>query len=224
MASFTSSDLRLDHFEVYVIRSSPFESQEVRFHGQFDEGPKTAKVYSRELFLAATDKNKEGIFDENAHLTWYGIETAEPEPYRTVVIANQFGDQKYRIGPPGALLVPTHKHPHKPPHELDHFVAYPIVFGEFDSQEVRLRDQFDEQFHTVEVTRPRFFAVPVRKYHSGYESPDLYNPDAHLTFYWTSPHTVHDDRKATDQFGDFKMRIYHSVLLGVPTLKYEWSE
>lgn len=226
MASFTSPELRLDHFEVYTTRSSPFDPVKVDLAGQFDKAPGTVKLHTRDLFMTPTDKNAEGIHDENAHLTWYSIETAEPEPYRTVLIENQFGEQKYRIGPPRALLVPTQKHPHGKPERLDHFKVYPIVFGNpFDPREVRLADQFHPEHHTVVVESPRYFAVPVKKDRPEIREKggELHNPKAHLVFYWITPHPVEERRKATDQFGDFEVEIFRAFMLGVPTVKRDWG-
>jgi hypothetical protein len=213
----------LDHFEFYVVRASRHEPVEVHLRGQFDEKPIPTKVYDRRLFAPATDKNAEGLRDKDAHLTWYTIESGAREPYRTVVVDNQFGTQKYRIGPPRALLVPAQKERHEPPGRLDHFKVYPVVFGEFEPREVRLLNQFEREHHSVEVERPYGFAVPVEKRGERHHA-EIVNPDAHLMLYRITPHPSERESSARDQFGEYKMRIYRSVLLAVPTKKLEWGE
>lgn len=212
----------LDHFEFYVFRTGPSEPVEVKLRGQFDRRAIPARVYGRRYFAPVTDKNGEGIRDKDAHLTWYVIESAGREPYRTVRVSNQFGEQKYRLGPARGLLVPAQKRGHDRPGRLDHFKVYPVVFGDFEPRRVRLRNQFEDGHHTVEVERPAAFAVPVGKSGEGHRSR-IVNREAHLMIYWISPHSFQGSTSARDQFGEYKMRLLRSVFLAVPTKKIDWG-
>lgn len=213
----------LDHFEFYLVRSDEHQPVGIELKGQFDRGSMPGRVHARRYFAPATDKNGEGIRDEDAHLTWYDLESSEREPDRTVVIANQFGDQKYRIGPPRALLVPAQKKGHDRPGRVGHFKVYPVNYGDFEPREVRLANQFEEKHHTVEVERPVAFAVPVEKRGKGHEGP-IVDRESHLTIYGISPHSYREVVGARDQFGSYRMQLYRSYFLAVPTTKREWGE
>ena len=177
------------------------------------------------FFAPATDKNAEGIRDKDAHLAWYSIEPVDPEHARTVVIYNQFGDQKYRIGSPTGLLVPAHKKRHDDFGRVGHYKVYPVIYGELDDRGVRLRNQFEDDWHSVEVQYPYAFAVPVEKRGDGHEGPIL-DRDTHLMIYGITPHSHQGEVGARDQFhkDGYGMRLYRSVFLAVPTKKIEWGE
>ncbi len=223
MADPPGAQFPLDHFEFYVMRTESLDPIKIELQGQFDEKPRPARIYTGRFFAPATDKNAEGIRDKDAHLTWYNLEPYEPEPVRTVWISNQFDEQRYRIGSPNGLLVPAHKKGHADFGRVGHFKVYPVVAGDFEPREVRLRNQFEDDWHSVKVEYPHAFAVPVEKRGDGHEGP-IHDPDTHLTIYGITAHSLQLEVGARDQFASYGMRLYRSIYLAVPTKKIEWGE
>jgi catechol 2,3-dioxygenase-like lactoylglutathione lyase family enzyme len=216
-----SQKLRLDHFQVYDVANQDAGFL-VGLQGQFDEQRERAKLTYLNAFANPVSKNGEPIYDKNAHLTWYNLFDYVPEPTRLVVFENQFGVQKILTGRAIALLAPAQKYEKGSefPKELDHYKVYQVLQGEPVGRGVKLRDQFDHR--EAEVTYPWAFAVPVRKWHEG-STFGVHNAKAHLAFYKITPGSVQKARVVRDQFGRRYLHIYRSVLLGVPSVKREWS-
>lgn len=217
-----AQDLKLDYFKFYDVYNYRVDYR-VALHGQFDEEPEQAELLLLSYFGNPVSKNQEPIYNRNAHLTWYQLYQPIPEPTRTVVIKNQFGQQEIVIGRPFALLAPALKQERGSqfPVKLDHFKLYKVLEGQPVDQSVALQDQFSSD--EVRIICPIAFGVPVKKQYQEHEAP-LYNPDAHLLIYRITPRSVQQARPVRDQFGKRFLSFLRSVALAVPSVKLEWNE
>jgi len=216
-----SEKLKLDHFKVYK-QYLPTKSQRVVLKGQFDRRRLPAELERMSYFATPVRKNSSKMIDQNAHLGFYELH-GRPEPRRVVLIRNQFGLQRLYLDEPRYLLVPAEKveRGSAPPKRLDHFKAYYVLQGEPLNRPATLSDQI-ERSERVRVARPVFFCVPVEKTH-GRKTTKIQNPEGHLTFYSITPGRHEVEKTARDQFGEHKILLATSVMLGVPSLKYEFE-
>jgi hypothetical protein len=234
----TAKDLQLDYFQFYALEN-PKDVRElspaVMLKGQFDEEAEWAKLASLTLFGNPVAKNKEAIFDKNAHLAWYKLlKITDPFEKLTVQIENQFGRQEILIYDVRAVLVPAQKAIVKlielpgrskfsRPTKLDHYKIYRVIEGKPVNKPIHLEDQF----HRMEtgVYFPTGFAVPVTKEHHGKTSP-IHNAKAHLTIYQMKPSgDMRQVINVRDQFGTYRyLKIGVSYLLGVPSKKLKWRK
>lgn len=220
-----AEDLGLDHFHIYQIRALD-AGQIVGLQGQFDRRMGKAKLAFLDWFANPASKNREGIFDKNAHLTGYRLYTTE-EPVRVVELENQFGRQKLVIGSGTHLLAPAKKRDLWS-ERLDHYKVYKVLSAEKSlGRTVELKDQFGAA--KVVVTYPYGFAVPVKKKHES--TFPIHNRETHLTLYGIRP--VRGDKpvepavrpiKVGDQFGTRGIGSFRSFLLAVPSIKRAWKE
>jgi hypothetical protein len=224
-----AQELKLDYFTIYDVADYRVEYK-VALQGQFDEEPKEAVLVALSYFANPVSKNREPIYDPNAHLTWYALYQPEPERPRTVVVENQFGQQTIWIGRPWALAVPAQKETGGPeglspfPEGLDHFKLYWVLEGEPVNKVVALQDQFDiEEAGETKVSFPFLFGVPVKKEYRGEVSPG-YNEEAHLMIYRITPRLWEQARGVRDQFVARDLTFLQRVLLAVPSVKLEWEE
>jgi hypothetical protein len=221
-----AQELKLDYFTIYDVVDYRVEYK-VALQGQFDEEPKEAELLALSNFANPVSKNKEPIYDPNAHLTWYWLYQPIPEPTRRVGVGNQFGEQEILIGKPTALLAPAQKEREESqfPEGLDHFKLYWVLRGrEPVDKDVALQDQFGiEEMGQTRVMYPILFGVPVKKEHRGKVSP-IHNEEAHLMFYRIMPWKCKQSRGVRDQFDGRDLTFLQSVLLAVPSVKLEWGE
>jgi len=217
-----SEALKLDHFKVYK-QYQPTQGAKVRLQGQFDKTAIAAKVDQMDYYSTPVSKSNSKIINRNAHLAFHQLHQTKQEPRRVVVFKNQFGLQKLILGRPFYLLAPSQKLEKglSFPKRLDHFKAYRVLYGEPINRPVSLADQFDKQAK-VEVERPDYFCVPVKKTH-GTKTTPISNPRGHLVFYTIQPKIYKIPKGSKDQFGTTKMLLGTSVLLGVPTIKLDWA-
>jgi len=210
----------LDHYKVYQVQPQVVNAP-VDLLGQFETDFKPAWVYEYNRHLNPVSKNGEGILRQNAHLSWYTIET-EAEPARQVIIQNQFGLQEFIIQEAVALLVPTEKlEPGSSfPNFLDHYKVYRVVQANPVFRPVFLQDQWCQEQN--EAMQPEYFAVPVEKLHNGQWFP-INNPDDHLVFYNLEPTPWNFFHWTSDQFGFKPMTTTNTELLGVPSFKLGWQ-
>lgn len=217
-----AQELNLDYFKIYDVKDYRVEYW-VALQGQFDEEPEKAELLVLSYFANPVSKNRESIYDRNAHLTWYWLYQPIPEPTRMVVVENQFGQQKIVIGKPAALLAPAQKRQKDSqfPMELDHFKLYWVLERESVDKSVALQDQFGSE--EARVTYPVAFGVPVQKEYEGKVS-HIHNDEAHLMIYSITPQSLRQTRVVRDQFGRHYLIFLRSVGLAAPSVKLEWQE
>ena len=217
-----SAEFKLDHFRAYDIDGVSVEIT-VALKGQFDKDYRKHRLISLDHFANPVDKNREGILNEHAHQTWYGIHPDDAEePRRRVKLWNQFGDQTLEIKDAAALITPAEKiepGSHFPSGQ-DHFKCYRVEEGKMIGRTVTLRDQFMRS--TVRVLEPLLFGVPVSKQYK--EIEPIYNEADHLTIYRLDAQDNHVRRPVHDQFDEYKLEILETALLAVPTRKLKWAE
>ena len=218
----------LDHFRCYHTLGTPLSPTGaplpvVTLRDQFDpatSGGEFARVMDAVRLCNPTEKRYldkiTPISDPNNHLTMYRIITAQPSITRMVVVRNQFGLQRLRVGQAEVLAVPTQKLPHTLPEGLDHFKCYRAT-GRNINKVVGLNDQFLPS-PQVRVLEPFGFCNPVGKKHNDVETPIL-NPKAHLVCYTTSREPFATGVGIINQFGQQGLSVYEADLLCVPSNK-----
>lgn len=214
--------LRLDYFRIYDIENCDAKGT-VSTRGQFDRTAKPGQRGILDFFAVCTSKNREPIFNTNAHLTWYRLSQDATEPTRMVNVSNQFGDARLWTGRVEGLLCPAQKveKGSEFPTGLDHFKVYRVLdYGKPPEAGVVLRDQFGSE--ETKVLVPDFFAVPVLKRVGKREFP-IINPRPHLVIYRTPPKSFSGKAAAVDQFGKWPVRVVRAVGLAVPSLKLDWK-
>lgn len=210
----------LDHFQCYTVAQGEPANATVTLRDQF--GTEKANVFDPDTFCnpaAKTHANRvTPIGDEDAHLTFYGIETANQEPPQAVLVGNQFGrDQRLKVGVARYLAVPTQKDPHAAPKNLDHFKCYQAE-GQPINASVGLQDQFHMQ-SAVQILDPQLLCNPVEKEHAGATTPILH-PDDHLVCYAIEGSTFDGANVVThNQFVQGTLSVGAARMLCVPSSK-----
>ncbi len=97
----------IDHFKCYKVRGSGFAGLTVILTDQF--GSTQTSVIKPAHLCNPVDKNGEGIFDPETHLTCYKIQDDPRFQRREVVVTNQFGEQTLLVTAPSLLCVPSDK-------------------------------------------------------------------------------------------------------------------
>lgn len=214
---------RNDHFFLYEANGT-FKGTKVTLMDQFSRAIKKAKVMDVDYFGNPVSKNGSRIFDKNAHLTWYKIyedpESARPVQ-RVVIFENQFGKQKWLLGQPVYICVPTHKIREglSFPSELNHFKAYKVLRWEFEARSVKLKDQFHRAYFEGRVRQPLYFCNPVVK-----NRGKIINKDFHLACYLVDTKGIPLRRiKIKNQFGTDILQMKGGRVLCVPTKKISWK-
>lgn len=214
-------EFRIDHFKAYEVEAVEAGGV-VGLRGQFDREVVNGRLDALTHFANPVSKNDGKILNANAHLTWYRLEQKVREPKRQVTLHNQFGTQRFTLGPAAFLLVPAEKLEHGSsfPYGLDHFKCYEVLEAEtWERREVKLADQFGEE--EAHVMAPRLFCVPVEKFIRERQVTKIKNRIDHLAFYELPRREYSEERKFRDQFGHRVLKAHVSVLLGVPSLKDE---
>lgn len=220
----TAADLRLDYFQIYDV-GTKVAAGNVLLRGQFDSRRVKMHLHVLDHFATPVSKNREPLYDRNAHLAWYsGVQP--PEPMRAIKLENQFGRFKIRTGTGEGLLVPTQKIEERSryPDALDHYKVYRLAdVDTVQRTSVTLRDQFGAS--RVRLLAPLSFAVPVEKRH-GTKASAIQNSRAHLLIFDITTKDLDDVTKVTiwNQFDKRKsVDVLRSVMLAVPSIKQEWS-
>lgn len=215
-------DLKLDYFKFYDVGNLDAQA-DVTLRGQFDRRALPMRVRLLDFFANPVSKNGEPMFDKNAHLAWYrGVQPAEP--IRKAIVENQFGRFEIRTGTGYGLLVPTQKIEKGSsfPERLDHFKVYRLV----DVEKVpNIGLKLEDQFGTGEakLLLPLYFAVPAAKKH-GEVTTKIINERAHLLIFSISSRPADKRIRLRNQFGSaVPVTVIRSVMLGVPSVKLEWS-
>jgi hypothetical protein len=175
---------RLEHFKCYSARSeTPFRRRSVALRDQF--GAHSARVVRPRQLCNPAQKNSEPFENRRAHLECYAIDRTSPAfSAQDVLIRNQFGPDRLRLGQPDGLCLPTAKSsvrrrpvPLGAENRIDHFRCFPARSAStFRARRVRLRDQFGRE--RVRVIVPNRLCAPVQKGRTEVE-----HPVAHLTCY-----------------------------------------
>ena len=209
----------IDHYKVYQTMGPPFPGP-IMLMDQFGQREIFELILNR--FATPASKNQEPVFDEIAHQTWWQFQ--HPEPPRTVIVKNQFGEFEWMVGDAAYLLNPALKNmdPTMPLPDLNHYTCYD-AFGPPIQLEVFLEDQFGAEW--VFVLEPRYFCNPCEKIGpDGFVYP-IIDPNAHLTVYFVENPLPHDWQvRVRDQFVDEPLVLLINDLLAVPAIKKEWFE
>jgi hypothetical protein len=211
-----------NHFKVYHLKDGLIREIDVSLKDQFDKEPRNGKLSAVKFFANPVSKNEGKIPNPYAHLTWYKLKEEGPVIERIVTFKNQFGkEQRWIIGPPVYLLVPTKKEeagtaPSK--FKFNHFKCYKVLEGEFNEREVTLKDQFDKEPVKTVVEKPMFFCTPVQK-----NNEPIIDEEYHLACYSISTAegepSLPKKVKIRNQFGENRLEAIKSFLLCVPSKK-----
>ncbi len=207
----------LDHFQCYAGDFPPFATRVRLLHDQFGGSP--VDVSAPNLFCNAVRKNRLPIFDRNAHLEFYPVQSAFPTPAKgaPVVVRNQFGTQTFEVGDRVAIAVPTRKNAQDPPLALDHYACYEIRGNQLN-RPVSLQDQFGNS-NTV-VSRPLVLCNPAVKVHNG-ALTQVQDKRWHLVCYAIQPTPFNPTTlQARNQFGTGAIIARQPVSLCVPSQKF----
>ena len=217
----TAKDLKLDYFKFYDVETRDLQA-DVTLRGQFDTRPQRMGLRLLHFFANPVSKNREPLYNKNAHLTWYhGVQPAEP--LRRAVIENQLGKFEIRTGTGWGLLVPTQKIEEGSafPEELDHFKIYRLAAViEPPGVTLKLRDQFGND--EVKLLYPQFFAVPVMKRY-GEKMYNIHNEHAHLFIVSITNKHIDKTIRIRNQFTRASLHVLGSLTIGIPSVKHEWK-
>lgn len=232
-----AKDFGLDYFQIYGLENPVnltlrrLSLRTALLRGQFDEEPEKQVLERLTLFADRVEKNEEGLYDENAHLTNYALRrsTASTPVRRWVWISNQFGEkQELLLREVLSLLVPAQKkiRPRgtwSPRTKLDHYLVYRVIEGKpVETPYIGLKDQFGVR--EARVHYPIAFAVPVWKKHE--KEYGILNDRAHLTIYTLG--TSRDPSFVIDTldqfFGHRLLRLGPARYLAAPSEKLDWKE
>ena len=143
-----------------------------------------------------------------------------------VTFENQFGEQRWVIESSEHLMVPTHKIEQGSafPKNLDHFKCYRVVdiVGAPLEPILALRDQFGAQ-QDIPLGKPLYFCVPVAKV-GGQHKSSITNPDDHLAVYAIRNEPTPREQRVENQFGQTTLKVRHSIMLCVPSIKNGWND
>lgn len=209
----------LDHFQIYDVIDQPADHQ-LLLRGQFDRRSVETRLRRITQVATAVRKNDEPFVNEDAHFTVYQIVQQVADPIRMVQAWNQFGEQQLWIGAAHQLLVPAQRPAGNAlAGEVDHYLCYPVVRRcSFSPTRVTLDDRWGEP-REVSVTTPMWFCVPVTA-----GLGEIHNELNHLVIYRISPRHEPDqaDVEVEDRFGVWDLTLRQSMMLAVPTLKFEF--
>jgi hypothetical protein len=110
LASTTSAQaqdpLKANHYLCYrVVESSGAQAPNVKLKDQFGDG--ATKPAKASYVCNPVDKNGEGIVNKESHLVCYTLRIGIKA--KPVLIKNQFGELKIKLGSPEILCVPSTK-------------------------------------------------------------------------------------------------------------------
>jgi hypothetical protein len=176
------------------------------------------EIIQRVRFATPASKDSSLIYDDEAHQTWFGIFSAQPQ--REVTAVDQFGAFTWRLGNAVYLLAPAAKHPQPGdgPPVRNHYVCYEALEGPMIGRSVFVVDQFDAVH--VMVVRGQLFCNPVEKRLADGTTYPVVDATAHLTCYTVvDPTTYSNFVSALDQFGAPEMHLVSSDCLCNPASK-----
>ena len=207
----------INHFNVYLNQNPISTGEAVILIDQFGESDHI--LGPLEKYGVPVDKNFEGFADPRAHLTWWRLSDNVVEPFRTVVVQNQFGDYTLGVFNSEYLLAPALKNaPSQPlPDTHDHYKCYRVEGDEipFGAQ---LFDQFSQE--NLGILTPLYLCNPAEKLLVDGTGFPITKPTEHLVCYLlaqSDPANI--VVVAEDQFGVWSLALTERELLCVPSLK-----
>lgn len=216
------------HFSRYQLDQPELTGETVTLIDQF--GTLEVRLEEAEWLMNPAEKRREGRAPEliqraDEHLVCYGlpvIATAD----RFVVVRNQFGESRLRVGRPLTLCTPASKvetgEPGPPPGDLDHYLCYDVRGEEprFTSQTLVAGDQFGAR--TARIDRTRELCNPAEKRRAGREPEPVRQPELHLVCYRITTQTPAFGPRIAftrDQFGAQALNVRTLERLCVPSAK-----
>lgn len=188
----------------------------VRLEGQFDRRP--IGVSLQRLIHVVFPADRYGAEIPNAGLfTDYEIKENWPEPVRTVLIRNRFGDQELSLGRPFRLLVPAGRDG-GPTAGFDHYKCFVVLRSCLKRRIQCVDPDVTELPARLSAGGACMFCVPVAKLHDG-TLTEITAPDTHLTFYSTTNIDARRTLEVQDQFRTYDLQQRTKVMVGVPTYK-----
>jgi hypothetical protein len=148
---------------------------------------------------------------------------------RTVVVTNQFGEERLKVGKREKLLAPSSKSlippaspgadPGAPPPFIDHYVCYTAKHERNIFAWVTLEDQFRRE--QLRVGKARLFCNPIRKEHAGAVTEILPRPSGtpdRLVCYDLTPRRRTERLvNMRDQFANAVLKVVHGESVCVPS-------
>jgi hypothetical protein len=212
-----------NHYKVYRTLPIPIP-RDVGLRDQFGQITVIDPVFDR--FSTPAEKHHAGaiwpMVDPLVHLDWWRI--FYPQPLRTVIVRDQFGQSPWVVKDARYLLLPSRKNltgPGAPPPIWNHYLCYEVVTGPIVEQPVLLIDQFGGV--QVQVRYAKLLCNPVEKTEFTPSGPVVYpiiDATAHLSCYEilnTVPYG--QPITALDQFGFWQTQVLQNDCLCVPALK-----
>jgi hypothetical protein len=192
---------RLEHFVCYTASThTSFTPRPKSLLDQFAAQRKTIKLLAPEKLCNPARKANEPFENKKAHLRCYRTETVAPLN-RLVLVRNQFGEFRARVGSPERLCLPASKQVigGQRPQNLfvtEHFKCYRItpLGANYTPRKVTFRDQF--QRFRVRVFKPYRLCAPVEK---SRKFP-VQHMVQHLVCYLVSGPVLHRTVIVRDQF------------------------
>jgi hypothetical protein len=213
-----------NHYKVY--HSLPITLvKDVALKDQFGQLTVTDLIFDR--FSTPAEKIHEGatypMVDPLIHQDWWRIHY--PQPARTVVVKDQFGQSPWVVGDARYLLLPALKNPPVPPPPglpvWNHYLCYDVLTGPIVEQPVILIDQFGTA--SVHVRIAKLLCNPVEKTVFTATGPRVYpivDATAHLACYEVlNPQPYSQSLTTLDQFGFWQTHLQVNDCLCVPALK-----
>jgi hypothetical protein len=211
----------IDHYMPYdILQPAPSVQGPIILDDQF--GSTTHTFMTLTKLATPADKNQEGMLDPVAHQTWY--EFFQPEPFRTAIVQDQFGENNWLVLDSRFLVMPALKNPDATQElpRLNHYKCYDAS-GPFIGLPVILRDQFGER--DVIVLEGLFFCNPVAKTLPDGTHYPIVDPDAHMTCYGVdNPELLGFQVLVWDQFLQAPVIVEKNTLLCLPAVKKVWTE
>jgi hypothetical protein len=214
-------EFALDHFKCYdVSPSEAFTPIDVELKDQFSSG--RVRVGPPDTLCNPVGKNGAEIQDPDSHLTCYPIdEIDQPTLPPEVVVDNQFGSLRLKMGNSQRLCVPSRKTvpPDGDPCVVkgDHYTCYTAkaAEGAIEVLPFSLKDQFGAT--RVRIRDPRVVCTPTDKNDEGIADRELHYECRQIVA--SSP--AFKPRKVTieNQLGTFTFAVEKPDVLCAPSCK-----
>jgi hypothetical protein len=225
----------LDDFTCYQVRINPSGGSFGSVSGVtlVDEFESASATISRPKVLCPpTNKNAEGVVDDDTHLVAYAMRQSPGHTRRTgLKVTNQLGSVFLDTMRPDTLLVPTAKDllasppaPDLGAIAVDHYKCYRVkpTRGKpaFPSNTtVEVTDQFDTAPRLLALRKPRRLCNPVDKNGEG-----IKNPNVHLLCYQAGPargerrHVPRLGLYINNQFGPLRLNTMREREFCIPSV------
>jgi hypothetical protein len=213
-----------NHYKVYNLPSRIGIGRPITLRDQFGSFDVTTLLFDRFATPAEKvlpDGTDYPMINPVVHMDWWRVDS--PQPQRSVIGTDQFGQSVWVLGNAVYLLTPSLKNPipdprgnYPPPPVWNHYLCYDAISGPLLSQPVTVIDQFGNV--QVVLLAAKFFCNPVEKTDAGRLYPIIDNT-AHLACYSFQPLAGFHAITTNDQFGFWQTQIDKADCLCVPALK-----